>query len=73
MLVVNMEAIFSKKAAGRTHFTCNDGQNIREAVERAKATGEAQTVKALAIGTTKEGDTVAEFFITWSFKVKSKG
>jgi len=70
MLVINMEANFTKKATGRTNFTCKDGQKIREAVERAKATGEAQTVRTHSIGTSKEGDVVAEFFITWSFKVK---
>ena len=70
MLVINMEANFTKKATGHTRFTCEDGPKIREAVERAKATGEAQTVKTRSVGTSKEGDTVAEFFITWSFKAK---
>lgn len=69
MLVVNMEANFTKKATGHIHFTCADGPNIREAVERAKSTGEAQTVKVHSVGTNKEGETVAEFFIIWSFKV----
>ena len=72
MLVINMEANFSKKATGRTRFSCEDGQQIREAVERAKATGEAQTVKTHSIGTLDTGEIVADFFITWSFKAKSK-
>lgn len=69
MLVVNMEAGFTKKATGRTRFTCEDGKSIREAVERARATGEAQMVKTRSVGTLGTGETVAEFFITWSFKV----
>lgn len=69
MLVINMEASFTKKATGRTRFTCEDGKNIRDAVERARSTGEAQTVKTRSVGTLDSGDQVAEFFITWSFKV----
>ena len=69
MLVVNMEAGFTKKAIGRTRFTCEDGKRIREAVERARATGEPQMVKTRSVGTLDTGETVAEFFITWSFKV----
>ncbi|HEV2482975.1 MAG TPA: DUF4442 domain-containing protein [Puia sp.] len=73
MLVVNMEAGFTKKATGRTRFTCEDGKSIREAVERAKATGEAQMIKTRSVGTLDTGEIVAEFFISWSFKAKSKG
>lgn len=72
MLVVGMEAQFTKKATGRIRFTCNNGAAIREAVGRAKTTGEAQTVKAHSVGANEAGDNVAEFFITWSFKVKSR-
>lgn len=70
MLVINMEANFTKKATGNTRFTCSDGPDIRDAVERAKATGEAQTIKVHSVGTNEANDIVAEFFITWSFKVK---
>lgn len=72
MLVVNMEAVFTKKAGGRTRFTCEDGKSIREAVERARTTGEGQTVKTRSVGTLDTGEIVAEFFITWSFKAKSQ-
>ena len=71
MLVVGMEANFTKKAVGVTAFTCNDGAAIGATVERAKNTGEAQLVKAYAVGTNLQGETVAEFFITWSFKVRT--
>ena len=70
MLVTGMEAQFTKKATGRIRFTCDGGPAIREAIERAK-TGEAQTIKARSVGTNAQGDTVAEFFITWSFKVRT--
>jgi hypothetical protein len=72
MLVTGMEAQFTKKATGHIRFTCNDGPAIREAVERAKTTGEAQTVKVHSVGSNEAQEIVSEFFITWSFKVKSQ-
>jgi hypothetical protein len=71
MLVVGMEANFHKKATGLTSFRCEDGGLIRETIEKAVATGEAQTVKVRSFGTNAAGEGVAEFFITWSFKKRS--
>ena len=59
-----------KKATGRTWFRCDSGQAISEAVVRARSAAEAQMVKTHSVGTNEAGDTIAEFFITWSFKVK---
>ncbi len=70
MLVVRLEAAYFKKATGRSLFICTDGSLIRKAVEEAIATGEAATVRACSIGTNEAGEVIAEFFITWSFKVK---
>jgi hypothetical protein len=70
MLVVGMETIFTKKATGLTSFLCNDGAAIRAAIDKARATGEGQTVKARSVGTSSNGDIVAEFSLTWSFKAK---
>jgi len=70
MLVVKVESEYFKKAIGRTTFACEDGALIRETIERAISTGEAQTVRAKSVGKNDEGAVVAEFFVTWSFKVK---
>ena len=70
MLVVNLEATYFKKATGRTMFVCSDGAMIRKAVEQAIVTGEAVSVRACSIGTNEAGEVVAEFFITWSFKIR---
>ncbi len=70
MLVVGMETSFTKKATGLTSFICSDGAAIRKTIANARATGEAQTVKVRSTGTSSNGDMVAEFFLTWSFKVK---
>lgn len=70
MLVVKVDSEYFKKAVGRTHFTCDDGSRIRDAIGQARETGEASTVKAKSVGRNSEGVIVAEFYITWSFKAK---
>ncbi|HEY8397852.1 MAG TPA: DUF4442 domain-containing protein [Flavihumibacter sp.] len=70
MLVTGLEAIYTRKATGKTIFTCMDGVAIRETVERAVTTGEAQTIKVKSVGTNRSGEEVAVFYITWSFKSK---
>jgi hypothetical protein len=71
MLVVKVESEYFKKATDRTSFVCEDGELFRKAIEESTASGEARTVKARSVGTNKQGEIVAEFFITWSFKAKS--
>jgi hypothetical protein len=70
MLVVGMEATFAKKATGITRFHCPDGLAIGQTISLAISTGEGQTVKVRSLGVNAAGESVAEFFITWSFKVK---
>jgi hypothetical protein len=72
MLVVRVDSQYVKKATGRTRFTCNDGAALRAAIEKSASSGEPQSFTARSTGVNKEGETVAEFFVTWSFKVRSK-
>lgn len=72
MLVTRMEAEYSKKAVGRTVFTCADGPLIRDAVQRAYETGEGQQVEVLSIGTAEDGSEVCRFRLNWSFKARQK-
>lgn len=72
MLVVKIESEFFKKAKGVTIFTCESGEEIRLIIEKAIETGIAQAIKVSSIGRNEEGEKVAEFFITWSFKAKTK-
>jgi hypothetical protein len=72
MLVVRVDAQYVKKATGLTRFTCNDGAALRSAIEKSISSGEPQSFTARSTGVNKEGETVAEFFITWSFKARSK-
>jgi hypothetical protein len=70
MLVVGLEAVYHKKATGITTFTCEDGLVIKNLIEEAVHTKEPKTFKAKSTGKNNEGELVAEFFITWSFKSK---
>ena len=72
MLVVKVESEYFKKAINRTTFTCEDGALIKETIEQAIATGEPKMVRAKSVGKNAEGAIVAEFFVTWSFKIKRK-
>lgn len=72
MLLVKLEADYFKKATGKTAFLCDDGELIENAIEETIATGEPRTIRAKSVGRNEEGDTVAEFFITWSFKARGR-
>lgn len=71
MLIVGMDAEFGKKATSRVTFTCDDGDAIFAAVQRAHATGEPTTVRATTVGRMADGVEVARFSFTWSFKKRS--
>lgn len=70
MLVLKVEGSFTKKAVGRTTFTCEEGQLIRQTIEDAIISNEGKMVTARSYGRNKDGEVVAEFSITWSFKAK---
>jgi hypothetical protein len=71
MLVLKVEGSFLKKATGITVFTCEDGTMIRQTIEDAIFSNEGKIVTARSYGRNKDGEILAEFTITWSFKVKS--
>lgn len=72
MLVVKVESEYFKKVIDRSTFICEDGQLIQQAIEETIASGEPRSVRSHSIGKNKNGEVVAEFYITWSFKVKNK-
>ncbi|MGB1042979.1 MAG: DUF4442 domain-containing protein [Tenacibaculum sp.] len=71
MLVTNMNATFTKKATGKIVFECNQGKEIKEAIQKSIATGDGQTVLVAAEGKNDEGISVSKFEFEWSLKVKS--
>jgi hypothetical protein len=72
MLVVKVESEYFKKATARTSFECKDGDAFRNAVSQAILSNEPVIVRARSVGTNKEGEKIAEFYITWSFKARKK-
>ncbi len=70
MLVTGMGARYHKKAKGQTYFHCQDGEGIAQAIATAVTTGAGQEMKVYSRGTNKEGELVAEFWFTWSFKLR---
>jgi len=70
MLVTAVESSYHKRATGLTTFHCNDGDLMKEIIETAIATNTSQSVKAKSTGYNELNEVVAEFWITWSFKVK---
>ncbi len=70
MLVTKMEAQYFKKATGITFFTCEEGMQIENTINEAIHTGEGKSITIASTGKNKEGERIAEFLFTWSFKIK---
>ncbi|MFP9113732.1 DUF4442 domain-containing protein [Flavobacterium sp. RHBU_3] len=70
MLVANNKGTFTKKARGRITFLCTDGHLIKEAIDRAIATGEGQTFWMKSTATDEAGDIVSQMEFEWSIKAK---
>lgn len=70
MLVANNKATFTKKARGRIYFSSADGVLMDEAIEKAIATGEGQTVWMKSEGTDSSGAVVSVFEFEWTIKLR---
>jgi len=70
MLITSVESRYYKKAIGKTVFTCKDGLKIKTAVDEAYKTLLPQSITAKSEGYNGSKELVAEFWFTWSFKVK---
>jgi hypothetical protein len=72
MLVLDMKGEFHKKATAHTFFTCHDGVLLEQAIRAAIEQQQPQTCTARSVGLNSEGEAIATFHITWTFKVKAK-
>lgn len=70
MLVTKMSAEFYKKANTKCIFTCEQGREVAELIEKAIATKEAQLITMESTGRNEAGEIVSKVWITWSFKAK---
>jgi acyl-coenzyme A thioesterase PaaI-like protein len=71
MLVAQNKAVFTKKATGRITFTCIEGNMIKEAIGKAVATNEGQTVWLTSRGVNEKGEQVSEMQFEWTIKVRN--
>ncbi len=71
MLVARNTCVFTKKATGRIIFTCNEGQQIEETIQKAINSGEGQTIWLKSIGTNEKGEVVSEMDFEWTLKCKN--
>jgi hypothetical protein len=70
MLVVEQKAQFFKKAKGKIIFSCKQGMDIKDIIQKAIATKESQTITLKSDGLDEAGDKVSSFEFVWSFKLK---
>ncbi len=70
MLVASNRATFTKKARGRIHFSCSEGDLINQAIEKAIKTDEGQTIWMKSEGTDSSGEVVSVFEFEWTIKVR---
>lgn len=70
MLVFSNKSSFTKKATGRINFSCEDGDKIAKAIQKAIETKEGQTCWMKSIGHNQNGEQVSEFEFEWTIKVR---
>jgi hypothetical protein len=70
MLITSVDSKYYKKAIGKTVFICKEGLLIKQAIDTAYATVSPQTIRVKSEGFNHQNELVAEFWFTWSFKVK---
>lgn len=70
MLVVDFRAEYSKKANTKITFSCEQGEELFDLINQMQV-GQAAQLTMISTGKNTAGETVAKFFVTWSFKRKS--
>ncbi|MEP1087296.1 DUF4442 domain-containing protein [Algoriphagus sp.] len=70
MLVVDFRAEYFKKANQTITFTCDQGQELIELLEPLSPDDTAK-LRMISSGKNPQGEEVARFYVTWSFKRKS--
>lgn len=70
-IVTNCSATFTKKADNTVTFKCIDYDSFKTGIQKAVSTGESVEISVNTIGTLPNGQEVASFTFTWSFKKRS--
>ena len=70
LLVLNNKATFSKKGRGKITFKCNQGELIREAINKTIETKKSQTIWLNAKGVDQANDQISSFSFEWTLLLK---
>lgn len=70
MLVVDFRAEYHKKANQKIIFTCDQGAELSQLIDSLQPQ-ETGTLTMISTGRNPQGDVVAKFYVTWSFKRKA--
>ncbi|PIY32224.1 MAG: thioesterase [Bacteroidetes bacterium CG_4_10_14_3_um_filter_42_6] len=72
MLVLGVKAEFVKKAKTRIIFTCFQGELLEKTISQSIAENEGRTCEVFTEGLDADGEVVARFWFTWTFKPKNQ-
>jgi hypothetical protein len=70
MLVVDFRAEYFKKASSKITFACEQGNELFELIDGMNP-GDTSQLTMVSTGKNSSGETVARFYVTWSFKRKN--
>ena len=71
LIIVSMKADFLERATEKVLFKCHVDHTLELAVTKAIDTGEPVTVELSSKGVDINGNHVAQFWFTWSLKLRS--
>ena len=71
MYVVGFDAEYGVTAKTKVTFTCENGHDLKDVLDRIEETGVPEKLVMVSTGTNTEGKMVSRFNITWSFKKKN--
>jgi len=72
MILAGCEGQFTRGCRGRSRYVVDQGDQIRESIERTLATGESLRCPVPVIGYDSEDKQVSEWIFTWAFKARLK-
>ncbi|MCI1265456.1 MAG: DUF4442 domain-containing protein [Saprospiraceae bacterium] len=72
MLVINLQAEYFKKANQKITFICDQGESIQQTISNLSEINPSNTITLVSNGYNEHHELVAQFKISWSFKLKSK-
>lgn len=70
MLLLTMNAEFVKKAKTKVFFTCADGENIINTINKSIENNQGETIEVYSKGYDNKNNLIAKFQFVWTFKPK---